>query len=197
MAQLQILAYGITSKIEIAILHTDIVPAIALVLNCEGRCETLVQHIKLGYVNLYLTCWQIYILAIAFCHHTGGLHNVLTTQLLSLLLQPSRTVLIKGQLSNTIAVAQIDKSQRSQVVNTLHPTSQGNSLTYISQTQLTTRIRSVHIIFCLNCYDNWSHIETIVNAKVQKNRIPRVGNPFYLFVFAHFSSKEPQLSRKS
>ena len=78
MAQFQILAYDSTAKVQVAVLHADVVAAVRLILNGERGCLALTEHIQLCSKNLNVARRHLWILRLALADSTLYLNAPLT-----------------------------------------------------------------------------------------------------------------------
>ena len=133
MTQFEIAAHDGAAQIEIPVLHANIVASVRLVFNRKGRSLGRVQYNQfLGY-DFDVARRQIGILVRALGYRTCDLYHILTAQLVGLFAQTGIALLVKYQLSDTITIAQIDKSHTTHLTATLYPTGQGYLLPHMAQ----------------------------------------------------------------
>ena len=159
VAHLQIAAHRIATDIQIAVLHAEVVAAIALVLNGEGGRLGLVEDRQFGDLNLDVTCRNLVILRTALDDLAGHLQHIFAAQFAGSLAEVGVGFHIESQLRDAIAVAQVDKSHAAEVAATLQPPAEGDSLSQIGKSQLATSICPIHIVVCY-----FYSIKLIINA---------------------------------
>ncbi|EJX10025.1 hypothetical protein EVA_01865 [gut metagenome] len=93
------------------------------------------------------------------------MNNIFTTQLVSLSTEVGICLFIKNQLSNAVAITQIDEGHTSHFAATLHPSSQGYFLANVFNTQFAACFRSIHNIYVYDC---------IINVAVKRREITNI-----------------------
>ena len=146
MSQFEIFTHHRASQIQIAILHTDIITAIALLLNRKRRSKRLIDDIELLHYNLNITRREVLVFRITLSHHTCSLNDIFASKSGSSLLELIARLLIESKLSDTISVTQIYKRQGAEIVNALHPPGESDRLALISESQLATCLTTIHYI---------------------------------------------------
>ena len=144
VTQLQIATHHIASKVKIAVLHTQVVATVGIVLDGEGRHSTGAKHSKLRHEDFDITRSNLIIFALSFTDNTLSLDAVFTTQAIGLLTQSSINRFVEDKLGYTITVTQIDKGHTTHLAYFLHPTSQGNFDAIIGKTKFATCFCSIH-----------------------------------------------------
>ncbi|CCZ13027.1 uncharacterized protein BN465_02253 [Prevotella sp. CAG:1092] len=149
VAKLKIATHSRTTKIEITIFHTDIVTTISVIFYFKRRSETSAKHIKLLRQNLDITSIHLWILALALTNGSYYLNAEFTTKFVGLFAQRCIFCLVENKLGNTIAVTKINEGHTSHLSNTLYPSGKCYFLASIRESQLSTSIASVHILYML------------------------------------------------
>ena len=109
VAQLQVLAYGRATQVEVTILHTDIITTISIIFDSERRSLALREHVEFLHQDFDITGIHLRILALSLAYCTLDLDAVFTTQLVSCIAQVLVIGLIEDQLCDTITVAQVNE----------------------------------------------------------------------------------------
>ena len=121
MAQFQILAYVGTTKVQIAILHTQVVAAVGLFLDGEGRRLCLVQHVQFAPDDFYVARRQVLVLRLALAYLANNLDDPLTAHTVGTLTEDAVLRFVEHQLCDAIAVAQVGKGHAAHLSGALHP----------------------------------------------------------------------------
>ncbi len=109
VAQLQVLAHGRASQVEIAIFHAYVVAAIGVVLDGERRSLALREHIQFLHQDFDVASIHLRILALSLTYCTFYLNTIFTTQLVGSITQFLVVGLVEDQLCDAITVAQVDE----------------------------------------------------------------------------------------
>ena len=155
MAQLQILAHDLSAQVQIAILHADVVAAVGLILDGEGRRLALAQDVEFLNQDLNVACGHLGILRLALADRTDDLNAVFTAQLVSTLAELGVDGLVEHQLRQTIAIAQVGKRHAAHLARALYPSGQLHFLAGIGEPELTTCLCSIHL--CTRYIDMFSN----------------------------------------
>ena len=81
VAQFQCPAQRVAPQIEVTVLCTQILSAIGIVLYCKRRRNRAVENLYGRKFYLYLSGWNLAVLALALRHNTGGLYYIFPSQL--------------------------------------------------------------------------------------------------------------------
>ena len=84
MTQLKVGAYAATTQIEVAVLHTQVVPTIGIIFDSEGRHLCGIEYAQRLDRYLDIPRRELRILILTLSDLTRDLDDVLTTELLSL-----------------------------------------------------------------------------------------------------------------
>ena len=144
MSKLKIAAHSRAAKVEIAILHAQVISTISVILNSERRNLTAVEHHKLLGNNLDVAGRNIGILALALSNLAFHLNHKLTAKVVGCIAQRSINFIVKYYLSDAIAVAHIHKRHATHLADTLHPACQLHHFAHISDAKFSTRLCPKH-----------------------------------------------------
>ena len=84
VTQLKIGAYAATTQVEVAVLHTQVVPTIGIIFDSEGRHLCRIEYAQRLDRDLDIPRRELRILILTLSDLTRDLDDVLTTELLSL-----------------------------------------------------------------------------------------------------------------
>ena len=147
VTQFEVLPDSGTTKVEITILHTDIVATIGIVLDGERRRLALTEDIQFLNQYLNITRRHLGILALTLTDHSLHLDTELTAQFIGLFTKCCIIGLVEHQLCQTIAVAQINESHTTHLTAALNPSCQRHLFACIGKPKLSTSITSIHIYY--------------------------------------------------
>ena len=133
VAQLKVLANARATQVEVTILHAKVVAAITLLFNRERRRQALVQYVQLRDEYLDVARRKVLVLGIALGNLALCLDDELASQTSRLLTKLFRSIFVEGKLGNAVTVSQVNKHKSPQVVDALHPTCQGDFLSYVGE----------------------------------------------------------------
>ena len=122
--QLQGLLKRVAPKVEVAVLGTEILAAVGVVLDGEGRSEAGVEDVY-G-VELYLNVARGHfgILAGTLHHGADCLDHELAAEAVRRIHELCRGVRLNHQLRDAVAVAKVDEGHTAQLARALYPTCQ-------------------------------------------------------------------------
>ncbi len=132
VTQLEVAAHRIAAQVQIAVFHTKVVAAIALVLDGKRRSLCSVEHIQLLDIDLNLASRNLGVLRCTLNDNALYLKHIFASQLAGLLAKFGIGFHIESQLRDTVTVAQIYKSHTSKVTAALQPAAQRHFLTDIA-----------------------------------------------------------------
>ena len=144
VAHLEVAAHGVAAYVEVAVLHAEVVAAVALVLDGEGRHFGLVEDVEGSNLNLNLSGRYFGVLRAALDNLAGNLYHVFAPQLASLLAEGGVGLHVESQLRDAVAVAQVDESHAAEVARALHPSGEGDCLSHIGEAKLAASISPIH-----------------------------------------------------
>ena len=105
----------VSAKVEVAILRSEFLSSIALILDCERRCIGLVEDLDLSDAYLDVTCRHLRILALTLDNLTGYLKYPFASKACRHILKFLCSMSIDNKLSDTITVSQINESHTAQL----------------------------------------------------------------------------------
>ena len=144
VTKFEVSTHRVTTEVEVAILHTDVVATISFVLDSERRSSRHIEHSHLIYNDFDVASSHFIIFSRAFSHSTTHLEHIFATKVVSTFTEFGIHFVIKYKLSKTIAVAEVDKSHTTHFTSALHPTSESNILAKISEAKFATCVSSKH-----------------------------------------------------
>ena len=136
----------VSSQIQISVFRSDVITSVALVLDGERRGNRLVQDMDCIEFNLDLTCIHLRVLALTLDNLALYLNDEFTSERVCSLDQFSRCVCTYDQLSNSVAVTEVNESHSAQFSGSLHPTGKHHFFAGVSQTELAASVCSVKSI---------------------------------------------------
>ncbi len=145
VAQRQGALEGRTAQVEVAVLGAQVLAAVALLFDGEGRDGRFVQDADGGELDLDLARGHLGILALALEHLARGLDHEFTAQGSGGLDERGVGVRLHHQLRDAVAVAQVDEGHASEFAGFLHPSRESDCLSFVGETQLAASVGSVHI----------------------------------------------------
>ena len=144
MTQLQILAHAGTTQVQVAVLHPQVIPAICLIFDGEGRRNSRIEDIQFGNNQFDIARRQMRVLARALAHRARYLYHIFAPQLIRLFAEFSIILLIENKLGDAVAVAQIYERHSTHLARLLNPPGQGYNKPFIGQPQVSTSSCSIH-----------------------------------------------------
>ena len=146
MAQSEGALQGRAAQVEVAVFRPQVLASVALLLDGEGRGDGFIQDADGGEFDLDLAGGHLRILALALEHLARGLDHEFTAQAGGGLDQRRVGVRLHDQLRDAVAVAQVDEGHAAEFAGFLHPSREGDCLSFVGETQLAASVGSVHII---------------------------------------------------
>ena len=132
------------AQVEVAVFHTQVVAAVRLLLDREGRNVRAVEdHERIGR-DLDLARGQLGILRLAFDDAARHLQDEFAAQFGGRPAGLFGRVLLDDDLRQAVAVAQVDEGHGAQVAHLLHPAGERHRLADVRGTQRTACMGSVH-----------------------------------------------------
>ena len=152
--KLQGLLQRIAPEVEITVFCAQVLAAVALVFDREGRGEALVEDVDAGYADFYVTGRHLGVLAAALDNFALHLDHIFASEGGCSFHKLGGSVRFHNQLGNAVAVAQVDECHAAEFTGALHPPGKGHSLSYITNAEFSAGIRSVHcyILYALIFY---------------------------------------------
>ncbi len=133
------------AQVEIAIAGADILAAIRLVLDGEGRGHRRVEYAEVRKPDLDVAGRQFGVLALAFLDHARGLDDELTAQGGHRLADLRVGRIVHAQLRDAVAVADVDETHTAHPAAFLYPAREGHGLTDMADSQFSTSVCAIHI----------------------------------------------------
>ena len=140
VAKFEVSTHRVTTKVEVAILHTDVVATICFVLDSEWRSSRHVEHSHLIYNDFDVASSHFIIFSRAFSHSAAHLEHIFATKVISTFTKFGIHFIIKYKLSKTITVAEVNKSHTTHFTSALHPTSESYILAKICEAKFATSV---------------------------------------------------------
>ena len=134
------------ADVEVAVLHPQLIPAIRLLLDREGRGLGGGEDIERVDIDLNVTGRHLGVLRGALHDGTYGLDHILTTDLRCLLELLMATALSEDQLGDPIPITKVDKGHPAHLTYPLHPSGQRHLGANIGGAKLSTSLCSIHDI---------------------------------------------------
>ena len=132
------------AQVEVAVFHAQVVAAVRLLLDREGRNVRAVEdHERIGR-DLDLARGQLGILRLAFDDAARHLQDEFAAQFGGRPAGLFGRVLLDDDLRQAVAVAQVDEGHGAQVAHLLHPAGERHRLADVRGTQRTACMGSVH-----------------------------------------------------
>jgi hypothetical protein len=144
VAQFQVTAQRVAAQVEVPVAHAELFAAVGFILNGERRYAGCVEHIELLNDDLDFAGRHFQVLVAAFDNFPGGKDDEFAAKLAGLHAEPGIGFHVKGQLSEAVAVAQVDKGHPAEVAGALHPAGKGYGLTGIREAKFATGVGSEH-----------------------------------------------------
>ncbi len=123
MTQFKVLSNGVTTDVQITILHAKVIATIADIFDSEGRCLAAVEQFELTDFQLDVSRRHIWILRFTFDNDTFSLNHVFTAESTGLFDKFRIAVAIQEKLGDAITVAEVNPNEGAFVAHTLHPAS--------------------------------------------------------------------------
>ena len=146
MAQFEIASHGVSAQVEIAVFHADVVAAVGIIFDGEGRRDALTENIEVCNDYFDVAGGQVGVLALSLLHLSLDLDAELASQFVGALAELCIYGFIEHQLCESVAVAQVDEGHTAHFSGALHPSGQGHLLAYVGDSQFSACVCSVHII---------------------------------------------------
>ena len=147
MAQLEVLSHACAAQVEITVFHPQVVAAVGIVLYGERWCERRAEHVEFLGHNLNVAGRHLVVLALALADRALDLNAIFTSKGVGLLKERLVHGFVESQLCYSVTVAEVDESHSSHLTQALHPSGEGYLLAGIAESQLSTSISTIHIIY--------------------------------------------------
>ena len=146
MADSQGLLERAAAEIQVAVLCTDILTAVAFVFDGERWGHGLVQYVYASDLDLDVAGRHLGVLALAFDHFSDGLDDIFSAEGGGGCNQLWVGVSLNDELGDAIAVAQVYECHSSEFPRPLHPSCEGDFLADVSDAELSASVGSVHMV---------------------------------------------------
>ena len=146
VAQQQIVADAAAAQVEVAVFHADVIAAVGVVFDGEGRHFGRVEHREPADGYFDVAGGELGVLAGALNHFAVDLNHIFAAERIGLLAECRIVFRIECQLGYAVAVAQIDKRHSAKFSNALHPAAECYFGSGVRQTQLAASVCPVHNI---------------------------------------------------
>ena len=124
VAQLQVLAHAGTAQVQVAVFHTEVVAAVGIVFDGEGRDFAAVEHTQRAGYDFNFAGGEVRVLVAALGHFADHFHHKLAAQGVGSGAQFGVGIVVEHYLRDAVAVTQIYESHTSHFAQTLHPSCQ-------------------------------------------------------------------------
>ena len=149
MAQRKGALEGRTAQVEVAVLGPQVLAAVALLLDGEGRDGRFVQNADGAEFDLNVAGGHLGILALALEHLARGLDHEFAAQPGHGLADCGFGAVIDAELRDAVTVADVHETHTAHPAAFLYPSRQGHGLTHVAETKFTTSMCPVHIDYKL------------------------------------------------
>ena len=136
---------GPAPQVEVSVPHAEVVAAVRFVLDGKGRHFRSVEHLQGGHFDLDIAGSAIGVLAGPLAHLARGGDDELAAKLAGLLAEFGAIVHVEDQLSDPVAVAQIDEGHAAEVATFLDPTAQFNFQSDVFDAEFSAGVRAIHV----------------------------------------------------
>ena len=132
------------AKVEITVFHPEVIPAVRLVFDREGRGDGFIEDRNAGNLDFDLSGRHFEVFALALNDFTCRLDDKLASEGGRRFDKISRSVRLDDKLCDAVAVAEIDKGHTSEFTGLLDPAGEGNPLPGVRDAELSASMCSVH-----------------------------------------------------
>ena len=141
---------GRAAQVEVAVFHTQVVAAVRLLFDGEGRGLRLVEHLDPLGDHFDVARGHLGVLRLALDDASRDAEHPFAAHARSRFAHLRRRMLLDRDLRQPVAVAQVDEGHGAEVSHFLHPPGQGHGLVHVAGSQAAARMGSVHgIVFCI------------------------------------------------
>ena len=134
MAQLKVAAHGCAAQVEVAVFHTEVIAAVALVFDGEGRGLCGIQHMELRCNNLDIASRHVGVFVRALVDGARDLNDEFAAEFVGLFTEFLIRGFLEDNLGDAVAVANVNKGHAAHLASALHPSSQRHFLACIGET---------------------------------------------------------------
>ena len=133
------------AKVQVTELRTDVLAAVALILDGERRGDRLVEYVDGLKLQLYVACRHLGILALALHDLSCGLDDEFTSEGSGCLHEGGLRVGFHHELGDAVTVPQVDEGHSAEFPGPLDPSGQGYGLSDVGDAEFSASVSSVHI----------------------------------------------------
>ena len=134
-----------TPQVEVAVFHAQVVAAVGILLDGEGRGLRFVEHFDAFGRHFDVARRHLGVLRFAFDDTARDLQHPFASHAGRRFAHLGGAVFFDDDLRQTVAVAQVDEGHGSEVSYFLHPSRQGDGLVDVVGPEGAARMGSVHI----------------------------------------------------
>ena len=149
MTEHQIGLNGVSSEVQIAVLHAQIISPIRLIFNGERWGLARIQDFELRHDDFDVTCCHLGIFGLTNFYIARHFDDKFTTEFARFQAQLFVAVHVEGELSQAITVPQIDKCHSTQISGALNPSAEDDLLTCMFGAQVAACMRSMHDVLMI------------------------------------------------
>ena len=135
----------IAAQVQVPVFHADILSAVALVFDGEGRGDALVEDVDGVHLDFDVARIHLRVLALALQDFAGSLDDKFPSQRSGGFHQLGGGVGLHHQLRDAIAVAQVDEGHSSQFAGLLDPSGQRYLPAFVRNAEFPACVCTVHI----------------------------------------------------
>ena len=135
----------IAAQVQVPVFHADILSAVALVFDGEGRGDALVEDVDGVHLDFDVARIHLRVLALALQDFAGSLDDEFPSQRSGGFHQLGGGVGLHHQLRDAIAVAQVDEGHSSQFTGLLDPSGQRYLPAFVRNAEFPACVCTVHI----------------------------------------------------
>ena len=147
VAQLEVGTHIGAAQVEVAVFHAQVVAAVGMFLNGEGRHFGGIEDKELRDEDFDVAGGQFAVFGEALGHGAGHLDDIFASQSVGLFAERCVGFLVEYELRDAIAVAQVDKRHAAHFAAALHPSGQGDLPAYVLDAQFAAGVCPIHIVW--------------------------------------------------
>ena len=147
ITQFEVTTNGVAAQVEVAIAHPQVVTAVGIILDGEGRHGRFVQDLEIRHGDLDISRLDVGIFIAALDHGARHLNDELAAQ--RTFIQTGTQFLAEYQLGDAVAIPQVDKGDGPEFPDGLYPSCEGGLLADMGDAEFSAGMFSVH--GCRDC----------------------------------------------
>ena len=132
------------TEVQIAVFHPQVVTAVGLVLNGEGRSHGLVQNVDGRHLDLDVAGGNLIVLGRALDDFADGLDHEFTAEGGRGLHQVGGSIGLDDELRDAIAVPEVDERHAAQFAGFLDPSGERHLLPFVADAEFSASVCTVH-----------------------------------------------------